>query len=125
MCLWTKPSHQVPIDELHPLPTPNNRWSVVSVDFISELPNDHGYDTILVAMNSVRKRAHFIPTTTTCSALGVANLYWKNIWKLHSLSDAFVSDLEPQFVAEFTRELYCLLGIKLQASIAYHPQSDN
>ena len=23
-----------------------------------------------------------------------------------------------------TRELYCLLGIKLQASTAYHPQSD-
>ena len=29
-----------------------------------------------------------------------------------------------QFVAEFTRELYQLLGIKLWASTAYHPQSD-
>ncbi|GLB43132.1 putative retrotransposable element tf2 155 kda protein type 1-like [Lyophyllum shimeji] len=38
--------------------------------------------------------------------------------------DAFISDRGPQFVAEFTRELYRLLGIKLSTSTAYHPQSD-
>ena len=65
---------------------------MVSVDFISELPNVHGYNTIIVIMDSVGKRAYFIPTTTTCSVLGAANLYRKNIWKLHSLSDAFMSD---------------------------------
>ena len=109
--------------ELHPLLIPEERWSMVSVDFISEL-DAHGYDAVKVVVDSIGKRAHFIPTTTTCSALGAANLYCKNVWKLHGLSNAFVSDRGPQFVAEFTRELYCLLGIKLQASTAYHPQSD-
>ena len=113
--------------KLHPLPIPKERWSMVSVDFILELPDAHGYDAIMVVVDSIGKRAHFIPTTTTCSTLGAANLYCKNVWKLHTLhglSDAFVSDRGPQFVAEFTRELYRLLGIKLQASTAYHPQSD-
>ena len=64
------------------------------------------------------------PTTTTCCALGAANLYHQNVWKLHGLSNAFVSDQGLQFIAEFTRELYHLLGIKLQASTAYHSQSD-
>ncbi|GLB41978.1 putative retrotransposable element tf2 155 kda protein type 1-like [Lyophyllum shimeji] len=50
--------------------------------------------------------------------------YRKHVWKLHGLPDAFVSDRGPQFVAEFTRELYRLLGIKLSTSTAYHPQSD-
>lgn len=36
----------------------------------------------------------------------------------------FISDRGPQFVTEFTRELYRHLGIKLSASTAYHPQTD-
>jgi hypothetical protein len=35
-----------------------------------------------------------------------------------------ISDRGPQFVAQFTHELYHLLGIKLAASAAYHPQTD-
>ena len=65
---------------------------MVSVDFISELPDVHGYDVIMVVVDSVGKRVHFIPTTTTCSTLGAANLYHKDVWKLHGLSNAFVSD---------------------------------
>jgi hypothetical protein len=35
-----------------------------------------------------------------------------------------VSDFRPQFIVEFMRKLYHLLGIKVSASTAYHPQSD-
>jgi hypothetical protein len=35
-----------------------------------------------------------------------------------------VSDRGPQLIVEFTRELYRLLGIKLAATTAYHPQGD-
>jgi hypothetical protein len=35
-----------------------------------------------------------------------------------------ISDCSPQFVTQFTCELYCPLGIKLAASTAYHPQTD-
>ena len=35
-----------------------------------------------------------------------------------------MSDWGPQFIAEFTQELYRLLGIKLAATTAYHPQGD-
>ena len=35
-----------------------------------------------------------------------------------------VLDRGPQFVAEFTKELYWLLGIILAATTAYHPQGD-
>ena len=57
-------------------------------------------DAVLVVVNSVGKRVHFIPTT--CSALGTANLYHQNVYKLHGLSNNFVSDQGPQFIAEFT-----------------------
>ncbi|GLB33388.1 putative retrotransposable element tf2 155 kda protein type 1 [Lyophyllum shimeji] len=110
--------------KLHLLPIPEGRWSVVSVDFIVELPEAHGYDVVMVVVDPVGKRAHFIPTHTTCTALRAANLYHKHVWKLHGLPDAFVSDRSHQFVAEFTRELYRLLGIKLSTSTVYHLQSD-
>ncbi|KAG5716109.1 hypothetical protein E4T56_gene10863 [Termitomyces sp. T112] len=94
------------------------------VDFIVELPNTHGYNAIMVVVDLFGKQAYFIPIHTTCSAIGTTNLYQRNIWKLHSLSNAYVPDWGPQFVAEFTRKLYQLLRVKLHDSTAYHPQSD-
>ena len=91
--------------QLRPLAVPAERWSIALVDFIVELPDAHGYDAIMVVVDLYGKRAHFIPTHTTCSTMGTATLYRKNVWKLHGLSEAYVSDRGPQFVAEFTREL--------------------
>jgi hypothetical protein len=39
LCLRTKAQKQKPFGELHPLPIPEARWDVVSVDFIVELPD--------------------------------------------------------------------------------------
>ena len=56
--------------------------------------------------------------------LGAARLFLQNVWKLHGLPHSIVSDRGPQFVAEFTRELYRLLGITLLTTNTYHPQAD-
>src|SRR5271170_2015242 len=124
MCLRTKAPHQPPIRELHPLPVPDNPWDVISVDFITELPEANGKDCIMVVVDSVTKRSHFIDAVTTISAAGSARLYVKHVWKHHGLPQKVISDRGPQFVAEFTCELYRLLGIKLAATTAYHPQGD-
>jgi Chromo (CHRromatin Organisation MOdifier) domain len=78
----------------------------------------------MVVVDSVGKRGHFIPTHTTVTALGAAQLFLRNVWKLHGLPTNVLSDRGPQFVAEFTQELYRLIGIKVSASTAYHPQTD-
>jgi len=61
---------------------------------------------------------------TTVTAAGTANLYVRNVWKLHGLPYKVVSDRGPQFVAAFMKELYRLLGIKAVSSTAYHPKTD-
>ena len=110
--------------ELHPLPIPEEWWKVVSVDFVVELPESNGYDAVMCVVESMTKRAHFISTHTTVSALGAARLSLHNVWKLHGLLSIVVSDHGGQFVAQFTRELYQLLGIKVATSTAYHLQTD-
>jgi len=78
----------------------------------------------MVAIDSVGKCSHFVKTVTTVTAAGAANLYLRNIWKLHGLLWNVVSDCRPQFVAAFMKELYRLLGIEATTSTAYHPQTD-
>jgi len=114
----------MPVGELQPLPIPEGRWDAISVDFIVELPESGGYDAIMVAVDSAGKRAHFIETVTTITAAGAANLYIRHVWKLHGLPRKVISDRGPQFVAEFMKELYRLLGIEVASSTAYHPQTD-
>src|SRR5208282_3118500 len=78
MCLRTKAIRQPPVGELHPLPVPDAPWDVVSVDFISELPEANGKDCAMVVVDSVTKRSHFVDTVTTISAIGSARLYVKH-----------------------------------------------
>jgi len=58
------------------------------------------------------------------TAEGAARLFLHQVWKLHGLPKCVISDHGPQFIAHFTQELYCLLGIKLASSMAWHPQTD-
>ena len=124
MCLWTKFACQLPSRELHPLLIPDTPWDTASVNFIVELPDSNGKDAIMVVVDSVTKRSHFVSMVTTLTATGTAQLYLQHIWKHHGLPRRVLSDRGPQFVAEFTKELYRLLGIKLAATTAYHPQGD-
>ena len=117
----TKAQMHLPTGELHPLPVPDAPWDTVSVESIVELLELLGHDAILVVVDSFTKRAHFVPTFTTLSAAGMARLFIQHVWKLHGIPCKIVSDQGPQFVAEFTRELYHMLGIKIAATTAYHP----
>jgi len=106
LCLHTKIQRRLPTGELQPLPIPEERWDVISVDFISELPESGGYGSVMVAVDSVGKRSHFVETVTTVTATGAANLYLWNVWKLHGLPWKVISDCGLQFVAAFIKELY-------------------
>jgi len=119
-----KPIKQALVGELYPLWIPDSQWDMLSVDFVVKLLLSSRHDAVMTVVDSVSKQAHFIPIHTTVTAKGAARLFLHQVWELHSLPRCVVSDCGPQFVARFTRELYCLLGIKLASSTSWHPQTN-
>jgi len=124
LCLRTKPMRQAPVGKLHPLRILDSQWNMLSMDFVVELPLSSRHDAVMIVVDSVSKQAHFIPMHMTVTMERAARLFLHQVWKLHSLPKYVISDRGPQFIARFTKELYCLLRIKLASSTAWHPQTD-
>lgn len=96
----------------------------MSVDLIAPLPTSAGFDAILVVVDRLSKRSHFLPTTSDVDSLGIARLFRDHVWRHHGLPDAVLSDRGTQFVSGFMTELYRLIGISSARSTAYHPRTD-
>jgi transposase InsO family protein len=109
---------------LQPLLVPSQAWSTVSLDFIEGLPKSGGYDVIFVVVDKFTKYAHFVPMSHPYTALSVAQLYFNNIYKLHGLPEAIISDRDGVFTSALWQELFRLSNTKLLMSSFYHPQTD-
>ncbi|QRV85410.1 Retrotransposable element Tf2 protein [Ceratobasidium sp. AG-Ba] len=107
-----------------PLPIPQKPWEDIAYDFIVKLPESQGMDSILVVIDRFSRQAHFIPCLESTNAAGVANLFIKEVWKLHGLPKTTVSDRGPTFNSQFLKALYAKLGINPKFSTAFHPETD-
>ena len=113
-----------PVGKLKLSEVPQKTWTHLTVDFIMKLPVVAEKDTILVVCDKLSKMTHFVTTTEGTLVEGLARLLRDNVWKLHGLLESVVSDRGPQFVAELTKELNRMLGIKTKLSTTFHPQKD-
>ena len=70
--------------------------------------------------------AHFVPMVTGAEspAKDLAMTFAKEIWRLDGLPADIVSDRGSVFISSFWKELMEHLGVELNMSTAFHPQTD-
>ena len=117
-------SPEIPI-VTQPLETTDAPWKFVSTDFVTDLPESGGFDSINVVVDQgLSKGIVITPCKKTITAEETTKLFQDNVFKRFGLPVKVVSDRGPQFAATFTRELWKGLGIVPALSTAYHPQTD-
>jgi hypothetical protein len=124
-CQTNKHSNQVPMGLLQPLPIPQKKWEVVTMDLITQLPKTrNGNDAIVVFVDKLTKHVHFAATTTTVTAVELAKIFYREVVRHHGIPSSIVSDRDARFTSNFWRSLWQLTGTKLSMSSAYHPETD-
>jgi len=95
------------------------------MDFVTHLPRTfRGHDAIWVIVDRLTKSAHFLAMNLRMPMARLAQLYIREIVRLHGVPSSIVSDRDSRFTSQFWQTLQSAMGSKRTMSSAYHPQTD-
>ncbi|CAL9006102.1 unnamed protein product [Prunus brigantina] len=125
ICQQVKAERQKPSGLMQPLPIPEWKWELITMDFVFKLPRtSKGHDGIWVIVDRLTKSAHFLPVKETYPLSRLAKLFVDEIIRLHGAPVSIVSDRDARFTSRFWKCLHEAMGTRLRFSTAFHPQTD-
>nr|GEV53315.1 putative reverse transcriptase domain-containing protein [Tanacetum cinerariifolium] len=124
-CLRVKAKHQKSSRLLVQPEIPQWKWDNITVDFVTKLPKTQsGNDTIWVVVNRLTKSAHFLPMRKTDPMDKLARLYLKEVVTRQGILVLIIFDRDPRFTSNFWKAFQKAMGIQLDMSMTYHPETD-
>src|SRR3954471_15571402 len=124
VCRRIEAEHQRPAGTLQPLPIPEWKCDIVSMDFITGFPKTQKRnDAIFVVVDRLSKVAHFLLVRESITASQLADLYVSRIVSLHGVPLEINPDHGSLFTSRFWESFQNAMGTHLSFSTAYHPQS--
>ena len=78
----------------------------------------------MVLIDKLSKSANFIHVKSTFKAINIAEIFMKEIFRLHGIPKMVISDRDIKFTSFFWKELFVGINTKLNFSMRYHPQTD-
>ncbi|MCO5595420.1 hypothetical protein L7F22_049462 [Adiantum nelumboides] len=125
ICQKTKAERVKIPRKLQLLDIPQMKWECISMDFVTGLPKTTGnYDSIFVIVDKLTKVAHLIPVKQTATAADIAQVFVKEIVRLHGVPDRIISDRDAKFTSKFWQAMFQSLRTQLNLNTAYHPETD-
>ena len=94
-------------------------WCDILIDFVIDLSNNNEYINIIIIIDRFIKLQHLI-TLEFLDVETIIDVFIKNVFKLHELSDTIISDCNNQFVSMFWKTLYTRLKIETWLSITHY-----
>ena len=100
-CQMIKPDTRKKAGALQPIPPPERKWSQVTTDLVTDLPESEGYTAVAVFVDRLTKRVHFAPCTKEVTASDYAKIFVDTVFRHHGLPEVIISDRDPRFTSKF------------------------
>jgi hypothetical protein len=124
-CHQVKVKHQHRSGLLQPLLVPKWKCETISLEFITCFHRTQKQiDSIMVVIDKLGNSSHFIDVNSTFKTINIAEIFMKEIFRLHAISKIVISDRDAKFTSSFWKELFARLNTNLNFNTSYHPQID-
>ncbi|KAL0163603.1 hypothetical protein M9458_039356, partial [Cirrhinus mrigala] len=124
VCAKSNSPRQLPTGKLVPLPIPERPWSHLGIDFITDLPESEGHTCVLVIVDRFSKACKLVPLRGLPTAMETAEHLFHQVFRHYGLPEEIVSDRGPQFTSHVWKAFFKLLGISVNLTSGYHPQTN-
>ena len=123
VCQKVKAERVKILGKFQPLDISQIKWECISMDFITGIPKVAGnFDSVFVMVDKLTRVTHLIPTRSTATASDVAQLFVREIVRLHGVPARIISDRDAKFTSKIWTAMFQSLGTRLNLSLSYHPE---